>query len=349
MYQQPVANQDHRIHESSVYGPDHRTCSHNPRFTPLRLEDGAPYLTFREVFDVPRLQKTLRKSVLEWHEDPDSELVEEVGCWDVQNVWKASGLYLQPPPYFRLDISYTAPPHWVYLLHDGGLLHMDVALGLSDISQQEKSPEYPRTLASPQDREFSPLFGLVRSTLFQIFEYTEDFSPAWRFVGQYIHWAPQLQELADSYTRQTPGIEPHEAIPPYATVHGSDFEIWCDGVSVECFAPLSAFVRRVEEVKAEFFQIGITVDRVIVTSDERDSEWWAAVDRLGWVRPDHSKTVELYGQWYRILIDAAIHSKPLVLSALTDQQYLFLSRRRVSSWQNGTSGMVWGKSGSDDH
>jgi hypothetical protein len=37
-----------------------------PQFTPMHLKDGAPYLAFGEVFDVPRLQKALRNPVLEW-------------------------------------------------------------------------------------------------------------------------------------------------------------------------------------------------------------------------------------------------------------------------------------------
>ncbi|KAJ7282064.1 hypothetical protein C8J57DRAFT_1219811 [Mycena rebaudengoi] len=303
-----------------------------PQFTPMHLKDGAPYLAFGE--------------------DPDSELVEDLGCWDVQNVmWQTSGLYLEPPPYLKLDISYTTPPDWVYLPHDGGEPHMAMwplaSLAFpskrKDLNTPELSPLHKVSL--PPDEQLLCYDSLYYTGVQTILEYAEDFSPAWRFVGQYMHWAPKLQELADNYTRQTLGIEPHEAIPPYAAVHirRGDFKIWCDGVPVEeCFAPLSAFVRRVEEVKAEIFaNRGIIVDRVIVTSDERDSEWWAAY---------HSKTVELYGQWYPILIDAAIQSFALCFVGTDRSTVSVLSQRRVSSWQNGTSAMVlWGKLGSDDH
>lgn len=66
----------------------------------------------------------------------------------------------------------------------------------------------------------------------------------------------------------------------------------------KCFAPLAAYVRRVNEVRGEILEnTGVAIDRVIVTSDEVDSAWWAPVLKLGWLRPDHSSTAELYGPW----------------------------------------------------
>lgn len=77
--------------------------------------------------------------------------------------------------------------------------------------------------------------------------------------------------------------------------------IWCNiaGVSAqECFAPLSAFARRVDEMRVALFEgRGVSVEPVIVTSDEEDPDWWTAVSSLGWLRPDHSQTVQLYGAW----------------------------------------------------
>jgi hypothetical protein len=67
----------------------------------------------------------------------------------------------------------------------------------------------------------------------------------------------------------------------------------------ECFAPISAYARRVEEVKQELVQRkGLHVNHVIVTSDETDPAWWEEVKKRGWLRVDHSSTtLEDNGSW----------------------------------------------------
>lgn len=68
----------------------------------------------------------------------------------------------------------------------------------------------------------------------------------------------------------------------------------------ECFPPLSAYARRVEEVRTELrLKKGINVDLVIMTSDERDPAWWESVRELGWKRIDHGKmgTVKTFNLW----------------------------------------------------
>lgn len=65
-------------------------------------------------------------------------------------------------------------------------------------------------------------------------------------------------------------------------------------------APLSAYARRVEEIKAELLKTrGLKVDSVFVGSDERDDAWWQEVRDLGWHFVDHKKeqTVERHGKW----------------------------------------------------
>jgi hypothetical protein len=64
---------------------------------------------------------------------------------------------------------------------------------------------------------------------------------------------------------------------------------------------LPVFAKHVEEVKKELLdKKGIVVDNVIMTSDERDPNWWADVLALGWKRVDYSETTEQYGPWYVI-------------------------------------------------
>lgn len=44
-------------------------------------------------------------------------------------------------------------------------------------------------------------------------------------------------------------------------------------------------------------QKGVNVTHVVITSDEKDTEWWREVAELGWVIPDHTKTRLIYGNW----------------------------------------------------
>lgn len=70
----------------------------------------------------------------------------------------------------------------------------------------------------------------------------------------------------------------------------------------ECFAPLSAYAKRVEEIRAELRDkqgIEVHPNHVLVTSDERDASWWEQVKAMGWTWIDHNeeKTEEKYGRW----------------------------------------------------
>jgi hypothetical protein len=70
----------------------------------------------------------------------------------------------------------------------------------------------------------------------------------------------------------------------------------------ECFAPLSAYAKRVDEIRAELSEkqgIEVHPNHVIVTSDERDESWWAEVRAMGWtwINHDDEETEEKYGKW----------------------------------------------------
>ena len=56
-------------------------------------------------------------------------------------------------------------------------------------------------------------------------------------------------------------------------IRRNDFVGWCRDVPrEECFAPLSAYARRVEEIRQELLQDkGIDVSRVLVMSDENET------------------------------------------------------------------------------
>ena len=143
---------------------------------------------------------------------------------------------------------------------------------------------------------------------------TYDFSPAWRFVGTHAHWTPQIKELTNQLIAAAFELPEGEPLPPFISIHirHGDFTVWCEdtvnitanpndpGPHSACFAPLSAYVMGVEEVRAELLEKkGVDVKRVLVTSDEKSEEWWSAIKDLGWARIDHSamQTVEKYGEW----------------------------------------------------
>jgi hypothetical protein len=59
------------------------------KFIPSHVGGHVQSIQFGEVFDVPRLRRSLGKPVLEWQEvkDETSEIVEDLGCW---NTWEVS-------------------------------------------------------------------------------------------------------------------------------------------------------------------------------------------------------------------------------------------------------------------
>lgn len=80
-----------------------------------------------------------------------------------------------------------------------------------------------------------------------------------------------------------------------------DFGNFCDGITKdECFPSLATIDRRVQEVKDELATKfpDMNIEHVIMTSDERDENWWDQVAELGWYIVDHSETVQNYGRWY---------------------------------------------------
>lgn len=134
-------------------------------------------------------------------------------------------------------------------------------------------------------------------------------------------------------------------------------------------APLSAFVRRVQQVKNDLLEgQGIDVHEVVVSSgkppsfcilhitslplpDERDPKFWREIVSLGWKHNDHDqdRTEARFGEWYPPIIDIAVHSLAHGFVG-TDQSTLSLiSQYRVRDWNKGPTRLVmWGFPGADD-
>ncbi|KAJ7493300.1 hypothetical protein B0H11DRAFT_2277373 [Mycena galericulata] len=338
-----------------------------PYFTPTHVGRGlAPTLAFGEVFDIPRLQEAIRTRILEWHQvkDPKSETVDTMGCWSVWMAVQSTNTeahFTSVPPRLKIDVSYTTAPNWVSMLpgEDG-----DPHAGFWSLA----TLAFPQTRAmNLQSPSVSPIHGvslppeeqmLCYDYLYyvgahHVHEWETDYSPAWRFVGRHMHWTPKILQLAERYVREAFYVAPYDSTPPYISVHvrHNDFANWCDVPLEDCFAPLSVIARRVSEVQAELWDTRrLRVSRVIVTSDEEDSAWWDDIAQLGWVRPDHSRTEERYGQWYPILIDAAIQSGGAGFVGTDRSTVSIIAGKRVATWQGGVVRMVrWGHPHADDH
>ncbi|KAJ7693092.1 hypothetical protein B0H17DRAFT_1060748 [Mycena rosella] len=336
-----------------------------PQFRPVHVDVGGAHLDFGDVFDVPRLEAALDARILEWRQVKDvaSETLEDLGCWDIQNkTWEAERLYLEAPVDLNLDLSYTLAPKWIQSTSDDGGGDPNMLMWpLASLVRFNQRATLPPPTLSPAHRTALPpdehLFCC--NTLYfgiSALEAATDVSPAWRAVGQHLHFTPKIQDIAASYTRRTLGVTMDQPIPPYIAVHArrGDFQIWCNiryyTPVDQCFAPLAAFIRRVEEVRAAILaRTDVSVERVIVTSDEQDPGWWDSVAALGWLRPDHSATVDMHGPWYPMFIDAVIHAGAAGFVGTDTSTVSILARRRVESRGGVTEMVKWGKPGADDH
>ncbi|KAJ6605841.1 hypothetical protein B0H10DRAFT_2228889 [Mycena sp. CBHHK59/15] len=242
----------------------------------------------------------------------------------------------------KLDISYTTAPSWIKILpNDNGDPHA-AFWALARLQSPKQRAMNLRTPArSPNGVSLPPDHLLCFDNLYyvgaqSVYEFSADYTRRGA-CGRHIHFTRRIQEMADSYVRQALGVTPHDPTPPVPLVG--------------CFAPLSAIARRVAEVRAELLaNKGIAVDKVIMTSDERNGTWWDAVAAQGWVRPDHAQTVARHGLWYPILIDAAIQAAGIGFVGTLDSTVSLLAAKRVATWHNGSTRMVrWGKPGADDH
>ncbi|KAG1885499.1 hypothetical protein F4604DRAFT_1890272 [Suillus subluteus] len=291
------------------------------------------------VDNIPRLSQAIESPVIEWHEvkDSKSEVLDDLGCW---NVWE-SVQKLEPRPrespslgLLRLDVSWTRTPDWVKLTPP--------AIGDNHASFW--------SACNPCDDQLLCFDYLYYVGAQNAWEWESDYSPAWRFVGQHMHWNASLERLADEHARRAMNVPINEPTPPYISIHirHGDFRNYCNDLPLDqCFASLPVIARRVAEVQEELRkQKSIEVTQVIMTSDERDPEWWSGVRAMGWTWVDYAteRTEEIYGKWYPVFIDApgfvGTHGSTMTT----------LARRRVESWHGGPTRVVkWGSPNADDH
>ncbi|KAH6918153.1 hypothetical protein BKA70DRAFT_1089311 [Coprinopsis sp. MPI-PUGE-AT-0042] len=340
-------------------------------FVPSHLPHDVGTIPFDEVFDLPRLQEEMKMHVVQWSEvkQNTSEEYDGLGCW---NTWEVSTpndhkpRYSPVPDLLKLDLSYTKAPDHIRLFPDASNEPFLKFWGVASLAFPEAKSLYAgEPLESPHlglklpiDDQLMCYDYLYYASALVPMEYDHDFSPAWREVGQHLHWTPRLNDIADQYVRRTLGVADGEKTPTWIGIHirRGDFANICtinlnETDLTKCFAPLSTIARRVDEVKAELLEKkGIVVDNVIMTSDEKDEEWWEDVRKLGWKTVDHSKTDETYGRWYPVLIDAVIQGGGVGFVGTDGSTMSIIARRRVETWRDGVARIVkWGNPAADEH
>ncbi|KAG1838331.1 hypothetical protein C8R48DRAFT_666854 [Suillus tomentosus] len=340
------------------------------KFIPSHVDNSAPPFAFGEVFDVPRLSQAIKSPIIEWHEvkDSESEVLDDLGCW---SLWESVQKTQSHPRgsfslnWLKLDVSWTRTPDWVKLTPPGvtdshasfwSLATLGFPEARANNLQSTNYPSPQHQVSLPPDDQLLCFDYLYYMGAQNAWEWESDYGPTWRFVGQHMRWNASLESLANEHARRAMNVPVNEPTPPYISIHirHGDFRNYCNDVPLDqCFASLPVIARRVAEVQEELrAQKGIEVTQVIMTSDERDPEWWSGVRALGWTWVDYTaeRTEEIYGKWYPVFIDAVIQSNGAGFVGTHGSTMTTLARRRVESWHDGPTRVVkWGSPSADDH
>ncbi|KAG7446668.1 uncharacterized protein BT62DRAFT_932112 [Guyanagaster necrorhizus] len=347
-----------------------------PPFSPSHhISDDAGVIAFGDVFNLTHLRDVLQFPVIEWSDiktplkklgDPSASW-EGLGCWSVRSrdVDDAS------PDYnfaraLALDASYTRVPDQMYRSSDfdeGHTNFWNLASLIYPVQPAFGDQTFPLLKVSPKGEKRPPDRHLACfDTLYYVgtgadsFEWTRPWSPAWRTVGKHLRFTDHMQKLGKEYAARVFDVAPNQ-LPPFIAVHvrHGDFKgnCWATEVIKECYADLAAFVRRVEEVQEELREkLGLDVIHIIISTDEKDEDFWEEVDYLGWGYVDHEQegTVKTYGEWYGPIIDIVIHSLAVGFVGTDGSTLSLVSGKRVEDWNNGVTRTVkWGYAGADNH
>lgn len=174
------------------------------------------------------------------------------------------------------------------------------------------------------------------------YEWFEPWVPMWTQIGTHMHWEPQIEAMARGFIYGAFKLNKEtDPFPDYISVHirHTDFAYYCTGkTAVECFPPLSTYGDKVDEIKAELLEKkGLKVDKVLVTSDEEDEEWWKTVEEYGWHRINWvaERTEELYSEWYPIVLDSIALSLAKGFVGTASSTLSMLAARRIEDWEQG--------------
>ncbi|KAG8901194.1 hypothetical protein FRC00_008449 [Tulasnella sp. 408] len=264
------------------------------------LGRGGSPLDAGDIFDLPRLAKTLKLPILEWEQlkrarysrayvpaDQESHVDDEVlGCWGTYQPTDEDydPSYAFTPHFLHLNVQYTAVPANMSTPSDSspfsGLAHMlspsgrAAALSLSPSTWAEE-PISPAPKPDDQLACFDGLYSDLEG------KWEKDLGPTWNLIGTNMRFTRNMDLLATSILRRIFHLREFDAIPPVS------------------------YAARVREIQAELREIHGqdsifgNVTEVIVTSDEADEKWWGDVEDLDWKATKWWKQTLLmgYGVW----------------------------------------------------
>ncbi|KAG8888922.1 hypothetical protein FRB98_006464 [Tulasnella sp. 332] len=354
-----------------------------PPFAPAGIHVGAAAaIDFSEIFDLPALSKAIQWPILEWSDVKRAKYNESIvmgdsilpgverdklGCWSTWAMVDGShrAAHSVMPQLLALDIVYTSvprstkltntdDPHVTFsglasiLMPQGRVHALDGTETLSTMSFEDRMEG---NVLEPDDQLacFDLLYFVSAKAEW---EWSQGVSPVWSLIGTHARFTPRIEGLADQYLRSLFHLGKGATIPKFVTVHirRTDFKDSCpkDLTLDECLAPLSAYERRVAQVKSIIkVRPGEPMVEVIVASDEREASWWEAVGALGWKHIDHivEETVEKYPG----IIDAAILSRGAGFVGTAQSTMSLVADKRVKDWGNGPARNVrWGWPGADE-
>lgn len=347
-----------------------------PPFSPSHhISDEAGTLAFRDVFNLTHLRDVLQSPVIEWSDikTPLKKLGDPAASWETLGCWSVRFRDTdEPSPDYNfvrslaLDASYTRVPDQMYRssdLNEGFTNFWNLASLIYPVQPAFGDQTFPLLKASPKGEREPPDRHLTCiDSLYYVgsgadsFEWVRPWSPAWRTVGKHLRFTDHMENLGKEYAARVFDVAPNE-LPPFIAVHvrHGDFKgsCWATDVIKECYADLAAFTRRVEEVQEELREkLGLDVIHIIISTDEKDEEFWEEIDYLGWGYVDHEQegTMKRYGEWYGPIIDIVIHSLAVGFVGTDGSTFSLVSSRRVKDWNNGVTRMVkWGYAGADNH
>ncbi|EJT99008.1 hypothetical protein DACRYDRAFT_56709 [Dacryopinax primogenitus] len=321
-----------------------------PPFAPSHLSLSAGFPPVCEVFDIPRLSKELGIPILEWRDvkDEASEAWDVLGCWSTWSTWHESERPSIVLSELKLDVSYTGVPDSFKLFpqdvrdpHVSLNKIMQLAFPSVRKSALQKHHPAPARLSglSLEPSEHLLCYDyLYYTSVDTYYEWWQDWSPQWRLVGTHMHWRERVDRIAKEYLMRHFGTEDVDSLPPFIVIHArrGDFLGQCETANVDCLPTLAQMKTKVEQMQIALAEKGIVTDHVLVTSDETDPGWWAAIVELGWTHIDHTafRTEARFGKWYGPILDAAFHSMGAAVIGTERSTMSLLGERRAHDWQD---------------
>ncbi|KAF8529757.1 hypothetical protein BU17DRAFT_36415, partial [Hysterangium stoloniferum] len=320
----------------------------------MMADENSGKLAFSEVFDLSKVVTRLQRPVLDWQEikNVSSEKFEDIGCW---SVWKTrfgnephfSVLSQAYPLHLSVDVSLTRVPDSVKLSLGPGRFIISVlslaSLGWPEVREEalrgvttSPSPIHKHTM--PPDEQMLCFDNLYYVGTNAEHEWDKIWSPSWNRIGKYIDFTPVIVNLTRSYVLKAFDLSPSDPFPLYIGIHArhGDFGLSCG--DKHCFPPISTLAEQVTELQQVLSRDhGLVIDKVLITSDEKNQTWWDDVRAHGWKTMNHDieQTAKLYGAWYPIILDSAALSFSKAFIGTAGSTVSLVARRRVEFWAKG--------------